>query len=181
MQAGMWLVIAGVLDLLAGIIAVKTATDIGQKIEYILLTIEAVTGFILPGIGLWLEGSNGNEGLYRTMEFISAGLNQVAGVLVNAYAVYKNVGWFARGVLDAAIFSAETAVEGAPGAVEEVGMAVVGGAASLLLTGFSYQALAQYNAATGELDREQQLEQQQGVSGWCAAFGNGKCTQLPAN
>jgi hypothetical protein len=59
--------------------------------------------------------------------------------------------------------------------VKDVTLAMLGGAASLLLNGASGYELALYNAELAQENDQQSMD----IGAWCAAYGHGACDGLP--
>jgi hypothetical protein len=91
------------------------------------------------------------------------------------HAWWQTASWIVKAASTAAVWTLKVAAGGVIEGVKDVTLALLGGAASLLLNSAAGDQLATFNAELAQENDQQYMD----IGAWCAAYGHGECEGLP--
>jgi RHS repeat-associated protein len=125
-------------------------------------------------VGRLIYDSSGDAGAYSQSLRITSLVQGFVSMVERFHAWWQTASWIVKAASTAAVWTLKAAGGGVIEGVKDVTLAMLGGAASLLLNSFSGDEAAAYNAELAQENDQQYME----IGAWCAAYGHGKCNGL---
>ncbi len=160
----------GVAALLVALLAGNTADAIVDA-AYDIVELLAE----LPvAIGKKNYDASGDAGAYSRGLRMSASIQGFVSMVEAFHAWWQTASWIVKAASTAAIWTLKVAAGGVIEGVKDVTLAILGGAASLLLNSASGVQLAIFNAELAQENDQQNMD----IGAWCATYGHGECDGL---
>jgi hypothetical protein len=162
-------------DIASLLVAIGTGNTALAIFEFVALLIDLVINRLIPTIGKIITDHNVSQNGNEWAQNITAGLNEVLGLVMNAIGWIKTANWVMQVAINGAIIVAKTTAEGIPGALEDITLKVLGGAISFVMNGVGDQLQANANA----IFAQEAAQQNMSPSDWCSQYDAKECAGLP--
>ncbi len=165
---------AGVMQFVAALTAILTKNAGTAILEGVLDLIDALNLIVASQAKQDMD-SGGDPSHYSTVLRIVAVFNGLVGLVQEALGWIRTAGWIMQALINGAVFTVKTTVEGETAPLEAALTVLVGDGLSLFLNGMADNELGMGNAELANENDQANMD----IGTWCARYGNGGCDGLP--